>query len=335
MKSIKLYLSQIIITVILIEVTFRLFGYQPYQVQKYSLRSTPEQCILPDEKLGFQLNDGTFQVIINDSVKYSVKHADNQRITSYQQHSDTAQVWLFGGSFPYGMGIDDSLAYPFLTQQNFPYFKIKSHCVPGFGMVQSLLQIPTLLKKDSIKPKKIILHYASFYEDRNLLTPAYRVALHHGFMNSSEEARSFYKKAHYPFINVTRTGFKIKLERLDQLYQNWWGRNYSSTINFLQTFEDSFGITDEEKSKGSERIIQKLRTFCHRNNIELIIATITNDLATDEVKEYCKRYEIELVDLFVDFSDPNFSNLPHDSHPNAKAHQVYADKMKAFLNKNK
>ena len=332
MKSIKLYLFQALITLILIEIVFRLFGYQAYSVQKYTLTSTPSQCILPDEKLGFQLNDGTFQVVINDSVKYSVTHVDNQRITSYNQHSDTAQIWLFGGSFPYGMGVDDSLAYPFLTQQNFPNFKVKSYCVPGFGMVQSLLQMPELLKKDTIKPKKIILHYASFYEDRNLLTPAYRVSLHHGFMNSSKEARHFYEKARYPYIKLKRRyGFEMKSERLDQLYQNWWGRSYFATVNFFQTFEDNSKMTDEEKSSSSQEIIERFRRYCRLSKIKLIVATITNDAATDELKEFCKERKIKLVDLFVDFSDPNFSNLPYDSHPNAKAHQIYADKMKAFL----
>lgn len=333
MKSIKLYLFQAFITLILIEIIFRLFGYQVYSVQKYTLTSTPNQCILPDEKLGFRLNDGTFKVVINDSVKYSVNHIDNQRITSYNQHSDSAQIWFFGGSFPYGMGVDDSLAYPFLTQQNFPELKVKSYCVPGFGMVQPWLQVSEMLKKDIPKPKKIILHYASFYEDRNLLTPAYRVALHHGFMNSSKEARHFYEKARYPFIKLNdRRGFDTKSERLDQLYQNWWGRSYSAAVNFFQTFEDNNEFTTEEKHKSSQDIIAAFEGYCKIKGIELIIATITNDPTTDELKSFCKKMKVNLVDLFVDFSDPNYSNLPYDSHPNAKAHQIYANKMKAFLN---
>ena len=84
MKTVKLILVQLFVILIAIEIVFRIFGYQPYRVQPYSLVSEPAQCLLPDEKLGFILNEGKFDVTINDSVKYSVTHdAGGERITDF------------------------------------------------------------------------------------------------------------------------------------------------------------------------------------------------------------------------------------------------------------
>jgi len=334
MKTISL---QILFSLIAIEIIFRLFGYQPYSVQKYSLTSQPNKYMLPDDSLGFRLNEGYFNVIINDSVKYSATHNSNglriiENLNSTK--SDSTKNLLFGGSFPYGMGIDDSLSYPFLINQKQSQL-FENHCVPGFGMVQSIIQLDKEIQKPAIKINQVILHYASFYDDRNALTPDYRIALHHGFMNSNKAARALYSQANYPYIKGKKQeNFEIAYQPLDKIYRNWWLRNYSASINFIQTLTDKNHSSIALKNSKSQWIIQQLNDkYCQPNNIKLTIATITNDAETDKIKTFCQQKNIETVDLFVDYAKPEYSNLPHDSHPNATAHALYAKKMLAFLNK--
>ena len=341
MKTIRLILIQLLVILLISEVIFRLFGYQPYQVEKYSLVSEPSGYMLPDEVLGFRLGEGTFDVTINDSVNYIATHDDlGSRITKLETTVNTVNdsFWvknlLLGGSFPYGMGVNDSLSYPFLIQKELSslIIKVQNACIPGYGMTQSLLQLDTFLKKDH-QLQNVILHYASFYDDRNALTPDYRVALHHGFMNSSSEARQLYAKGNYPYIKkVAQDSFKMAWQPLNKMYRNWWLREYSAGINFLQTTLDQSNPTFSYKNDISKWIIQELNEkYCEPNGIHLIIATITNNEATDQIKAFCTENDIDIVDLFVDYSNPEYSNLPYDSHPNAKAHQMYADKMKAYL----
>ncbi len=329
MKTFRLILIQLLITLIAIEVVFRVFGYQPYRVQPYSLVSKPTQCLLPDEQLGFVLNEGTFDVTINDSVQYTVTHnAGTERITDFtikKEASFGRKVGLFGGSFPYGMGVDDSLSYPFLLEKKYQS-GIRNKCVPGYGMIQTLVE----LNNDKEFFNTIILHYASFYDDRNTLTPAYRVALHHGFMNSDAEARSLYSQAKYPYVEKNGTdSFEIKWQSLDQIYSNWWMRNYSASINFLQTLVDKNNPTYATSNDISKWIIQELNQ--PKYTTRLIVATITDDEKTDSIKVFCKKNNIETVDLFVDYSNPSYSHLPYDSHPNDKAHQLYFEKMSDYL----
>jgi hypothetical protein len=329
MKTVKLILVQLFVILIAIEIVFRIFGYQPYRVQPYSLVSEPAQCLLPDDRLGFILNEGKFDVTINDSVKYSVTHnAGGERITDFiikKGASYGQKIGLFGGSFPYGMGVDDSLSYPFLLEKKYQS-SIRNKCVPGYGMTQALVE----LNQDNEFFHTIILHYASFYDDRNALTPEYRVALHHGFMNSNETARSLYAQSTYPYVEKNEAGsFEIKWQPLDKIYSNWWLRDYSSAINFSQTLVDKNSPTYATKNDISKWIIKELNQPKYTKR--LIIATITNDAATDKIKDFCKRNNIETVDLFVDYSNPDYSHLPYDSHPNAKAHQLYFEKMDDYL----
>lgn len=332
----KTIILQIVFTLIAIEIIFRLFGYSPYSIQKYSLTSVPENYILADDSLGFRLNAGVFNVTINDSVKYTASHnALGQRISDFSLviDSSSTKTVLFGGSFPYGMGVDDTLSYSYLVNYNGGIY-LENQCVSGYGMTQAIIQTQRELKTKSLPfMKEIILHYASFYDDRNALTPDYRVALHHGFMNSSPEARKKYSGANYPYIKGEKwEDFEIDFVQLDKIYSNWWLREYSASINFLQTLIDKNSSTYSISNLKSQWIIQQLHEqYCKPNGINLIIATITNDEKTDKIKAFCKQQNIEVADLFVDYTQPKYSNLPHDSHPNAKAHEIYAKKIVDFF----
>ena len=89
MKSLRLILIQAIITLIAIEIVFRLFGHVPYHIQKYSLVSEPNSYMLPDDSKGFILGDGIFNVTINDSVKYTVTHKNGYRPTTFEKEDSS------------------------------------------------------------------------------------------------------------------------------------------------------------------------------------------------------------------------------------------------------
>ena len=120
MKLLRLIFIQLVITLIAIEIVFRLFGHVPYHIQKYSLVSEPNSYMLPDANKGFVLGDGTFNVTINDSVKYTVTHKNGYRPTTFEQEDTSSlkpKIALIGGSFNYGMGVNDTSAYPYILQE--------------------------------------------------------------------------------------------------------------------------------------------------------------------------------------------------------------------------
>lgn len=335
MKLLRLILIQTIITLIAIEIVFRLFGHVPYHVQKYSLVSEPGGYMLPDENKGFILGEGTFKVTINDSVKYTVTHKDGHRPTSFEEKdtsidiSDKPRIALIGGSFNYGMGVDDTLAYPYILQEEGfkKKYDIYNYCVPGYGTYQSIYNFKT--REDFKTYDAVILHYASFHDERNVLTPTYRVALHHGFLNSSDEIREKYKAAKFPYFDIEKGESHVSM---DKLYKNWWLREYSSTVNFVQSIADNASPTYQQFRDIPMKIIEDFNeAICKPNNIHLIIATITSNKQTDRIKTFCEEKGIKTVDLFVDYTKEELSNLPYDSHPNAKAHRMYAEKMYLYL----
>lgn len=340
--TIKTILIQLFATIIAIEIIFRCFGYQPYQTQKYSLVATPNGYMLPDAKSGFRLGKGQFQITINEKIRYTATHKpDGSRITAYadtlgfrfdslaaNQPNPQKKIALIGGSFPYGMGVDDSLSYPFLWQKSAgKSLDIHNLCMPGYGTYQAIQWF--VAQPDFAEYDVLVLHYASFHDERNVLTPSYRVALHHGFLNSTPAIRAQYEKACFPFYD--KNG-QSACAPMNKLYQNWWGREFSSTINFLQTQRDNANPIYKTYRSVPKTLIQSLNeNICQPNNIRLVIATYTNDEATKDIQAFCQKNNIETVDIFVDYTNPDFSNWPYDSHPNAAAHAIYAKKIWDFL----
>ena len=332
MKLLRSIIIQLVVTLVAIEIVFRLFGHVPYHIQKYSLVSEPNSYMLPDANKGFILGDGTFNVTINDSVKYTVTHKNGYRPTSFEIEDISSQkpkIALIGGSFNYGMGVDDTLSYPYILQkERFKnQYNISNYCMPGYGTYQSIYNFKTL--ENYKEHKAVILHYASFHDERNVLTPTYRVALHHGFLNSNEEIRQKYKVAKFPYYDIEKGETHAPM---DKLYRNWWLREYSSAINFFQSIMDNADPSYNEYRKIPTKIIEDFNeNICKPNGIHLIIATITSDEQTKKVTAFCENKGIKTVDLFVDYTQTELSNLPYDSHPNAKAHRIYAEKMYEYL----
>lgn len=311
------------------ELALRILGYQAYHQRVFHIEASPEHCIIAHPELGFALHPGGYEVTINEGLHYFVRHGkDSLRFTGNTIHEDSRQdsIYFFGCSYTYGMGISDSLTFPFLIQQSKPNSYIRNFGVPGYGTVQSYLQLKQLIKTNE-KPTAIIINYADFHDDRNALTPAYRRDLFMGFQASNPSVESTMQQASVPFVGKKAGIYQLQSCKWQHIYESWPSRKTFAFVNFLQDFSDQRKTDTIDKKETTLSIFSQIKGLCDQHNIRMLVTGITPSIQTKEMLLNLKKAGIQTLDIAIDLSLKKYTNAPYDDHPNAKAHAIFAKKL--------
>lgn len=320
----------------LLELAFRIVGYRPYEQLPFSIESIPEFCIVPDDRLGFALQPGTFEVNINEGLNFSVTHtADSVRSSSNERtNPDLPQIFLMGCSYTYGWGINDAETFAHLLQNQFPQYQLHNFAVPGFGTVQSYLQLLREVERGHV-PALVIINYADFHDDRNALSSLYRKHLYMGFERSNTSVLAHFAESRIPYLAKQGSTFSIAWDSWRNIYSNWRGREIFSMVNFLQDGRDRITSQYMDTRTYSLHAFQMIRELCTRHDIRLLVSGLTQTDATKNSLAHLARLQIEVLDISVDLSLAAFNNAPFDSHPNAAAHNVFAEKLRIWIEEEK
>ncbi|MFK7786913.1 MAG: hypothetical protein AB8B56_17460 [Crocinitomicaceae bacterium] len=276
-KRFRYYLFLVLITPICFEIALRILGYGPYRQSEYTISSEPQMCLKSSDELGFSLGEGTYQVSVNGAPNYTATHIDGRRITR-KKHVEVfeSQVFIMGCSFTYGMGVSDSVAFPYQIQQRFKdSIRIENYGIPGFGNVQSYLQLKREVAEGNI-PKLVIVNFCDFHHERNSLTPRYRNSLVLGYQRSNKEVSKELGKSTFPFIENGR----LKSVAFDDMYHNWSGRETFATVHYFQSNSDKRLSEKINLEKNSLALFSKLQSLCDKHHIELIVTGLTKTKAT-------------------------------------------------------
>lgn len=322
-KRIRYYVFLLLVTPICLEIALRILGYSPYQQLQYSIESSPKMCVVASKEYGFALGEGTFEVSVNGAPNYVATHRNGKRISRLGSANDSLEkVFLMGCSFTYGMGVDDSLSFPFKVQNHFKDLSIQNFGVPGFGTIQSYLQLKKELKNGRI-PAVVIVNFCDFHNERNSLTPRFRNSLVMGYQRSNDEISAELKKSKFPFIE----NGEVKTVAFKDLYSNWTGRETFATINYFQTLNDERLTGKIDQKKNTEIVFEKIKKLCDEHKIRLIVTGLTRGLELTSFLHQIEQQGIEVHDISLDLSSKKYNQLPYDSHPNAAAHDYFSKKI--------
>jgi hypothetical protein len=331
---VKRGLIMLIITIVLLEVGLRLFGFGVFELPEYSMTSSPARHLSPDEKLGVRLNPGTYQVTINKQLKYTATHLKNGQRSCGIVESEfprETSVAFYGCSFTYGTGVNDSEVYPFLIQEKFPDLKIENRAVPGYGQAQILLNLEQELIS-SQKPDILILNYLSFHNERNTLNPSYRQKLRMGYQITERDDEGIAKfKCNYPYGSVENGELRLEQKSIQEINSTFPLISYSASMNALQNVTDGKSIDAAEDEKVTLEMIDRIHEVCKSNGVEFVISTMMNDDVTNRLITHCLMKSIPTIDIAVDLTQKGFTNAPYDQHPSAKAHKIFAEKLSVYL----
>lgn len=336
MAFVKRGFIMMIITIVLLEVGLRIFGFGVFELPEFSMTSAPNRHLSPDEELGIRMNPGIYEVTINKKLKYTATHLKNgQRTCGNLENRSKEQttVAFYGCSFTYGTGVNDSEVYPYLLQVDFPNLNIENRAVPGYGQAQILVNLEQELTS-SQKPEVIILNYLSFHNERNTLNSSYRQKLRMGYEITKRDDIGIARfKCSYPYGWFEENELKLDHISIREISSTFPLIEYSVSMNALQNTWDEQTVDAPEDEKVTLAMIDRIDEICKNNGVELVISTMMNDEITSRLIKHCDEKSISTIDIYVDLSQKGFTNAPLDQHPSSKAHKIFAEKLGSYLNK--
>ncbi|MEZ4826683.1 MAG: hypothetical protein R3C61_10385 [Bacteroidia bacterium] len=325
----RLYIILLILPCL--EVALWILGFRPFRQVNYSIRSAPEGCLIADSTLGFALQPGAFDVTINEGLTYHAVHGnDSLRIAMYQKNHGpfVDSIYFTGCSFTYGMGVDDSLTFAFRAGELLPGSLVKNMGIPGFGTIQSYIQLKRLIAKGET-PGKFVVGYAAFHNVRNALTPSYRRDLYMGYRRADPSVGVLMQGARIPFM--VEGGNEIHFCRWEDIYKNWPYREVFASVNYAQELRDRYLENKTDTRAVTLHIFDLIGQLCLENHIRLIVAGISPDRDTRDMLKLLSSKGLETVDIAPDLTLEKYRNFPWDDHPGPLAHAWYAARLAGYL----
>lgn len=323
--KLKQVIFTFIITVFFLEILLRLFGFGPYSYNS----KWPEINMQPDSLLGFSHNIGTMSYNLYGKDITETIFKDRNRIT--RPRLDTFnryqyKINLYGCSFTHGYGIEDSLTYPYILQ------KLRNEKINNFGIsAHGLLQFYLLLKEHSmnnLKPNIAIIHYASFHNNRNILTKLKQIEMERYSSNKAKlDSISF------PYMKLNNDNVLEIYYEKHKKYKETPLIKYSAIINSIDKLivyiEDY--KTNKNEALTNQILMKKIINLCKEQHITLIVLGLTNDKITKAMLKLCQDNDIYSQDISKGLDTQEYKLSQNDNHPNAKACQVYASRVNEIL----
>jgi len=129
----------------------------------------------PDEKLGYVMNPGAYNIVEN---YYHQKHmfhlqvtGSGGRATSYIPVHATHRLFFTGDSSMFGWGLNDEETIPWLLQSRLPNDEVVNLSLTSYSTVQALMQLTDMNPKLSTEDGVILL-YHPITNDFNVAVPS-------------------------------------------------------------------------------------------------------------------------------------------------------------------
>ena len=330
-RKILFFCIVFIVTFFILEVSLRIIGFRPYQLPIYSFESEPTPCFGYNE-MGICLLPGAYQLTINDGLYFNATHTkDSCRISSsLEEEKPHHSIAMLGCSYTYGTGVSDHQTYPYLLNEKLQNVAVKNYSVPSYGTIQHYLQLEKILQKHTI-PEVIIVNYATFHEERNMLSRNYQFKLKMGMELHNKQLEQLI----FPSLKIQGEEFQIVQKDVLKSYRPFPFRKKLAIFNAFDELLNQMSTNKIKNLDGSKLLLKQMNEMCLAHNTTLIVADIDYSSASEEIASFCTDEDIAYVNISPNFKENGFRNLPYDNHPNFKAHKFYADKMFDYLEKNK
>lgn len=317
----------LLVTLAVGEVGLRAVGFRPWRLESPNIVEVEPggRYYTNDETLGFALLPGKYKVTLQDGYSFETTHLPSaQRATSPLGSDDVEtpreEIWIFGCSFAYGFSLNDDETFPWLLQERFPEYRILNFGVTGYGTLHSYIQfLDALVERRA--PKAVVIVYASFHDVRNTLSRKRRKLV-------APYAKLVDFSLPYTVIDAEdNMGYLVG----EVEYREVPLMRYSALVHFLERAYNKVTYSSSGGRAITERIVREMNELSEREGAELFVAGITGDPMTADALDRFEKIGIDTVDISVDLSIPEHTNLPRAAHPSALANRQYASKLESFL----
>jgi hypothetical protein len=231
------------------------------------------------------------------------------------------EIWIFGCSFTFGAGVEDDQTYPWLLQQRLPSYAVRNYGVNGYGTVQSLLQYRRELAA-SQPPRIALLAYASFHDERNVMSISYHRSLGRWW-------RSF-GSPHLPYLERLDDGsFQLRMSSPYQPFFPFVER--SALANRLDRaivkLLERKALREDHRQDVSRHLVDEFEKESRSQGVVFALGQLDQP---QPMLEWARSRGIPAADLSVPKDDPEFT-IEGDGHPNARGQRLIADRAEALI----
>ncbi len=314
----------VVVGLVAAELFLRAVGFAPHaDPPRHTFRREPPGPFLkPDPKLGYRPCSGRQTVTVDNTYSYTTTHVDRRRITRplpwYRRDDRQCDIWILGCSFTYGDGLSDHETMPWIVQSKAPAFNVVNLAFNAYGTLHSLLLFREELAK-GVRPKVLVLTYASFHDERNTLSRNWLKV--HYRINPSVVL---------PYAEVNDQG--------ELAVKSWSGAcrelpliRFSSVMRLADELYDLIDASISNERETTKAIIREIAEICRRKEICLVIAGLMKTEPTRLMLDWSRELGAHPINIAVPGEKEYY--LPFNKHPNAKAARLYAERLTAFLKK--
>ncbi len=314
----------------LCEAGLRLVGYRPYAPPKISLRFSPKSCFRTDSVWGIGLEPGAYEVTINEGLRYRAFHtAEGERTCGDTVGKSRLPEWVFTGcSMTYGMGVDDSCAYPYRVQTALHSRRVRNLSIPGTGGLHQYLRLKKHLETGH-RPEAVFFSYLDFHDSRNVFSSATADLLRIGISDNARPGGSAFWG--YAYGRMEADTLSVAVRDLDKSIGRLPGIRFSALSWLLQQTLDRRADARLPAEAVSRQCILRARRLCAERGILFSVVFMNRGPVNDAMRGFCTENGIAVVDISLDFSDPVLTNRPYDPHPSVLAHRLMAQKFLGAL----
>ncbi|MCP5348437.1 MAG: SGNH/GDSL hydrolase family protein [Gammaproteobacteria bacterium] len=307
------------------ELVLRILGFSPWNAAPDPISVIPGGSVFQlDPVTGFRHKPGKFQVQIGELTFEMTHNERSLRITSTADtvvEPEGPELWFLGGSFTHGWAVNDNETFPWLLQSRYPKLRIVNYGVGGYGTLLSLLQLERELESGNL-PDAVIVFYVFFHDQRNVFSRERRKTIT-GLNHLGPLAQ--------PKVSFNESGQIEQIDSNTVEYEGLPGIEFSAVLNLLDDAYNSLERMLLRERDVTAALFERMAALAKRYGFELFVAGLSPDKATVEMLQRVELLGISTIDMAMPFWEPEFNNMPWDSHPNTAGQEIYAQKLEREL----
>ena len=318
-----LVFSSIFITLIIIELLLRAFGFETWKYREDDLKQPTTNKYHPI--LGWKPKEGVYDflpytkngnytkfTILKDGNRYSGKSTTNVK----------GDIIFIGGSFGQGWAVNDEETFSYLFQKKLSNFRVKNYGVTGYGSFQSFLMLEEILKKNK-NVKLVIYCFIWHHERRDVGDASWIQGLNRTKIQDNVAV---------PYARLDKNNSLIRYKPVK--YFKLPLREYSVLITKIEKKimrTRLFSINIDE-TKITQKIVHEMKLLAEKNGIKFAFVNLYSPNESMRIagkshlisyNKFTKKNKIMLINCGYDLTDKY--QVEADGHPNNKAHILYAD----------
>ena len=327
MKNFFLFAITTLISLLLIELILREFGYNPRKLEPNSffVDNVQSTWSLPDIDVGW-INKPGISVSIEEgeALMSFLSHGRRRSSGKDDLENKKLNIMLVGGSNAQSYGVADKDTFAYLINQNTNNVKIDNFGTGGYGTVQSLILAKRNLKQfyKKIKPDLVILTFADSHFLRNVSD--------FSWMKNISDKNGFYvSPPHYRFVNNN-----FIFQPFNTI-EPWFLETYSSILTSLHFIWIKYVTYDSKKEsmKVTDFSITLLQKLAQQYGSKFLVLILEDYSGKSEQFFQEKKFNY-LNCSGYERTDPKSYLLGGGSHPNNKFHKHFSDCLGEWITQN-